>query len=799
MKYKTLIDRMTLAEKVALCSGADFWSTKAFEKHQIPSIVMTDGPHGIRKIVGGDAAPGSSQTAPATCFPPACTTACSWDRELLQEMGAAIGEEALQESVSIILGPGVNIKRNPLCGRNFEYFSEDPFLAGEMAEAWIKGVQSKGVGVSLKHFAANNQEDHRTSSDSIIDQRTLREIYLPAFEKAVKGAKPATVMCAYNKLNGTYCSDNTFLLREILRDEWGFEGVIVSDWGATNDRVEAFRAGLDLEMPSSGGFFDRDVVEAIESGTLPEERLNESVERLLDLVFSAYENLKDSYRYDADAHHRLAQKIAANSAVLLKNQGAILPIDSNCKIALIGALAKEPRFQGAGSSWISPTRVSNAIDGFDAQRLNYSYYPGYSLKGQKDARLIEEAVAGAAGCEVAVIFAGLPPIYESEGFDRADMQLPPEQNELINRVADANLNTVVVLTGGAPVEIPWLPKVKAALNMYLPGQAGGLAAAELLTGIVNPSGKLAESYPLAYEDVPSAGFFEQGGRQAQYREGIYVGYRYYETAKKEVCFPFGHGLSYTTFEYSNLTLSRNEMEEGEELVVTATVKNTGKVDGAEVVQLYVTDLEQKIFRPEKDLKGFAKVSLHAGEEQQVDFHLGFRSFAVFDTTTGAWIAPAGNYRVSIGASSRDIHLTGDIVVHGTQLQASPADQTWYARPYRKPTQPDFEDLLGRPIEPLRESQKGEFTLQSSLRDMQKSLIIRIMLRSVERSVAKGFGGADYSNPNFRGVMEITATNPLRSLVTSSGGIFGLNIAQGLVDMANGHFFKGLKSFLHKRQ
>lgn len=788
---------MTLEDKVSLCSGANFWNTKNLEKYGIPGITLTDGPHGIRKITDGGANPGSSHTVPATCFPPACTTACSWDQSLLREMGAAIGEEALQEGVSIVLGPGVNIKRNPLCGRNFEYFSEDPFLTGEMAKAWINGVQSKGVGVSLKHFAANNQESQRMSSDSVVDERTLREIYLPAFENAIKGAQPATVMCAYNKLNGTYCSDNIHLLRNILRVEWGFEGVVVSDWGATNNRVEGFRAGLDLEMPASGGFFDRDVTEAVKRGALPEQRINESVDRLLTLIFQASSNRKDDFRYDAESHHKLAQKIAANSAVLLKNQEAILPISKTCKIALIGALAKEPRFQGAGSSWINPTRVSNAIEGFEALGVNYTYYPGYSLKDQKEGRLIEEAVAGAAECEVAVIFAGLPAIYESEGFDRANMQLPPEQNELIMRVAEANPQTVVILSAGSPVEMLWLLKVKAVLNMYLPGQAGGLAAAEIVTGTVNPSGKLAESYPLTYADVPSAGFFEEGQHQAQYREGIYVGYRYYDKVGKEVCFPFGHGLSYTTFEYARLTLSQNEMEENEELIVTVMVKNTGAVDGAEVVQLYVGDLEQKVFRPDKELKGFVKVFLHAGEEQQVVFRLGFRSFAIYDTTAGAWIVPAGNYRVSIGASSRDIRLVGDIVVQGTQLQPSYTDQTWYARPHGKPAQSDLENLLGRPIEQLHKPQKGEFTLQSSLRDMKESLVIQIMLKSVERTVAKGFGSADYSDPNFRGVMEITATNPLKNLVTSSGGAFSPSIAQGLVDMANGHFLKGLRAFIKK--
>jgi beta-glucosidase len=798
MKYKTIIDQMTLSEKVAFCSGAAFFSTRAFEKYGIPGLTMADGPHGIRKVTDAGTNPGARQTVPATCFPPACTNACSWDRDLLQEMGEAIGEEALQEGVSIVLGPGVNIKRNPLCGRNFEYFSEDPFLAGEMAKAWINGVQRLGVGVSLKHFAANNQENYRTSSDSILDQRTLREIYLPGFEKAVMEAKPATVMCAYNKLNGTFCSDNNFLLRQILRDEWGFEGVVISDWGAVNDRIEAFRAGLDLEMPSSGGFFDRDVIEAVKNGALSEERINESVDRLLTLVFSASEKLKPNFRYDAEMHHRLAQKIAASSAVLLKNQDAILPIDRKCKLALIGTLARELRFQGAGSSWINPTRLSNVIEGFESLGLDYTYYPGYPLKGEENGNWSKEAVEGAAKCEVAVVFAGLPPIYESEGFDRSDMRLPPEQNNLIERVADVNPHTVVVLTVGSPVEMPWLGKVKAVLNMYLPGQAGGLAAAELLTGMVNPSGKLAESYPHTYSEIPSAGLYEAGERQAQYREGIYVGYRYYDKAGKEVDFPFGHGLSYTAFEYSDLNLSRKVISEDEGLIVSMAVKNTGKMGSAEVVQLYVSDLDHKVFRPEKELKGFAKVFLKPGEKQRVDFRLDARSFAFYDVTNGGWVVPDGKYQISIGASSRDIRLTDKIAVHGKQFQQDRTGQPdWYSSPAGKPTQSDFEKLLGHSIEPQQKPQRGEYTLSSSLRDMQNSLVIRIMHKSMERTVARGFGGADYTNVNFKGIMETIVTNPLKSLVMSSSGNFSLNTAQGLVDMANGRFLRGLITLIKK--
>jgi len=507
MKYQSIIDQMTLEEKVALCSGADAFSTKAFEKYGIPSVWMADGPHGLRKQVEVADYLGINNSLPATCFPTASLSACSWDRDLLREMGAAIGEEALQEGVSIVLGPGANIKRNPLCGRNFEYFSEDPFLAGEMAASWIEGIQSQGIGASLKHFAANNQETERMSSDSMVDERALREIYLPAFERAVRQAKPATVMCAYNKLNGVYCSDNRTLLRDILRDEWGFGGVVVTDWGAMNDRVKAFEAGTDLEMPGSNGCLDEEVIEAVRGRALSEMRINESVDRLLDLIFQAAAKRKPNYRYNPEQHHLLAKKIAAQSAVLLKNESNILPIREGQKIALIGALAAEPRYQGTGSSHIHPTRLSSPVEGFKEVGFDFSYYPGYALKGATDPVLLGEAAAGAQGCDVAVIFAGLPDAYESEGFDRENLAMPASHNALIERVAAANPNTVVVLVGGAPVEMPWLPNVKAVLNLYLAGQAGGLAAAELLAGITNPCGKLAETYPLR---VVGSGPIERG-------------------------------------------------------------------------------------------------------------------------------------------------------------------------------------------------------------------------------------------------------------------------------------------------
>ncbi len=789
---------MSIEEKVALCSGANNWITKAFEQYGIPSIRMADGPHGLRKQKNDGDEPGEGRSIPSTCFPTACATACSWDRDLMAEMGKAIGEEAQQEGVSIVLGPGVNIKRNPLCGRNFEYFSEDPYLAGALAAHWIQGVQSQGVGTSLKHFAANNQENLRMQSDSIIDERTLREIYLTAFEMAVKQAKPLTVMCAYNMLNGVFCSDHERLLRTILREEWGFEGLVMSDWGALNDKAAGFKAGLDLEMPGGVGYFDPMVVKAVQTGELSEDYLNESVDRILNMVFACREKLKANYRCDAEAHHQLARKAAAQSAVLLKNEEDILPISKDKKIAVIGALAERPRYQGAGSSFINPTFLSSGLDGMDAYDVKYTYYPGYHLKEGEDETLLREAVAGARNSEIALVFIGLTEDYESEGFDRQNLSLPPCHNRLVDAVTAANPNTIVVLFGGAPVEMPWLPRVKAVLNMYLPGQAGGLAAADLLFGAANPCGKLAESYPLAYEDVPSAGIYLDGGKQAQYREGVYVGYRYYDKARKDVAFPFGFGLSYTTFAYSDLTISTKNTSLDEPLMVSAAIRNCGKKDGAEVVQLYVRYLKEDIYRPEKELKGFVKVCLQPGEEKQVTFTLDRRSFAVYDTAAMVWVVPAGEYAICLAASSRDVRLQQTIQIVGDNpREQTPPMPQWYRMPRGKATQADFETLLGHEIPAAAEPHRGTYDLDCSMRDMRGSLIIRLITRYYEWVIGQRFGGVDYDNPNFKMGMETAMTTPLKKLITTSNGELTPSLAEAFVCFANQRLLRGLKALKSK--
>ncbi len=796
MKHEDIIARMTLEEKAAFCSGASWWMTKEFPHLGIPAVRMTDGPHGLRNLVAKNDTFDAEISHPATCFPTASLTACSWDRELLCEMGQALGNEALAAGISIILGPGVNIQRNPLCGRNFEYFSEDPTLAGELAASWIEGVQSRGVGVSLKHYAGNSQENLRMTSDSLIDERALREIYLPAFEKAIKAARPATVMCAYNKLNGTYCSDNNYLLRDILRDEWGFEGVVVTDWGAMNDRVKAFEAGLDLEMPGGLGYYDKDVILAVKNGALAESLLDDCVDRLLELVLTAAKRLQPESAIDEGAHHQLARKIAAASGVLLKNEDKLLPLKTGQRIAVIGALAEHPRYQGTGSSRVNPTRLSSALDGFKEQGLDFVYYPGYEIAGIDRAELANEAVVGAAGCDVAIIFAGLTEDYESEGYDRSDMQLPANHNELIRRVTAVQPNTVVVLAGGAPIEMPWLGEVKAVLTMLLAGQAGGLAAVDLLTGKVNPSGKLAASYPLGYADVPSADTYGKQGDLVEYRESIYVGYRYYDKAGKEVLLPFGHGLSYTTFEYRDLTLSKSNLTPEDELTISMRVKNTGSQAGSEIVQVYVSDLTTGIFRPVRELRDFAKVHLKPGEEKKLTFALNQRAFACYIPSEHAWVVPDAEYQVSIGASSRDIRLSQTLHVHGVkQIPELSAVPVWYRNPVGEVSRSDFEIVLGKKVIEPEPARKGEYSMSSTLEQMQSSLIVRMVLRSLEKRVAGILDNPPPGDPRLRMMIEGIKTTPLKSLIALSKGAMPVSLAHGIVDAANGKTIRGLWSIL----
>lgn len=647
-----LVSELTLEEKAGLCSGKDFWRTKAVERLGIPSVMLTDGPHGLRKQAGETDHLGLNQSVPATCFPPACLSAASFDTALLEKIGAAIGGECRKEDVCVILGPGVNIKRSPLCGRNFEYFSEDPHHAGEMAAAYISGVQSMNVGTSLKHFAANNQETQRMTIDTIADERTLREIYLAAFEKAVRQAQPYTVMCSYNRLNGTYTSEHPWLLNTVLRDEWGFEGYVVSDWGAVNDRAAGLIAGMDLEMPYSGGDNDRAIVEAVQNGSLPESVLDKAVARILTITFKYLDGRIDAV-CDLDAHHRLAVDAAAQSAVLLKNEGAMLPLDAAKKTALIGGFAKHLRYQGGGSSHINPTRTVSALEACAALGYPIAYAMGFPHdQDQYDENAAQEAIALSKQSDQVVIFAGLPESWDSEGFDRKHLRLPDCQLRLINEIAAINPNVAVVLHNGSALELPFDGQVKAILEMYLGGQGGGEASVRLLFGLDNPCGKLPESFPLRLEDTPSHLSFPGAGGEVRYDEGLFVGYRYYEKRAMPVRYPFGHGLSYTSFAYSHLTVSADK--------VTVDVENTGKVFGRETVQLYIGDLTGEAIRPLKELKAFQKVALEPGEKKTVTFTLDQRSFAYYNVQIGDWHAPSGAYEVSVGASSADIRLTGRV-------------------------------------------------------------------------------------------------------------------------------------------
>lgn len=662
---KAIIREMTLEEKAGMCSGKDFWHLKGVERLGIPEVMVSDGPHGLRKQAEEADHLGLNESIKAVCFPTACATACSFDRDLLEEMGERIGDECQAEDLSVILGPAVNIKRSPLCGRNFEYFSEDPYLASQMAAAHIKGVQSKNVGTSIKHFAANNQEHRRMSCSSEIDERTLREIYLAAFETAIKEAKPDTVMCSYNRINGEFASENHWLLTEVLRDQWGFEGYVMSDWGAVNDRVKGLKAGLELEMPGSGGNTDKEIVEAVKNGELEEAVLDRAVERILNIVFKFTDNRQEG-KFDLEEDHKLAAKIAGESMVLLKNEG-VLPLPAQGKkIAFIGKFAETPRFQGGGSSHINSFKITSALEAVK-EVAEITYAQGYDVKEDViDQAMLDQAVETAKEADVAVIFAGLPDAFESEGYDRTHMRMPDCQNTLISEIAKVQENVVVVLHNGSPVEMPWADQVKGILEAYLCGQAVGQAEVDILFGKVNPSGKLAETIPYKLSDNPSYLNFPGDGQKVEYKEGVFVGYRYYDTKETPVCYPFGYGLSYTTFEYSDLQLSSDKIKDTDKLKVTLKVKNTGNRAGKEIVQLYVADKTGAASRPVKELKNFVKVELQPQEEKTVEMELDKRSFAWYNTDIHDWYAASGEYEILAAASSRDIRLKKTVYVESTR-------------------------------------------------------------------------------------------------------------------------------------
>ncbi len=666
MDIKALVSQMTLEEKAGLCSGDDFWHTKAVERLGIPRVMVSDGPHGLRKQDDAADHLGINDSIKAVCFPTASATAASFDPDMIREMGESLGDTCQHERVSVVLGPAVNIKRSPLCGRNFEYFSEDPYLAGKMCAAMIRGVQSRNIGTSIKHFALNSQEHRRMSSSSDCDERTMREIYFPAFETAVKEAQPWTFMCSYNRINGVYASENPWLLTDVLRKEWGFEGYVMSDWGAVSDRPAGVAAGLDLEMPSSGGINDKKIVAAVREGKLDEKLVDLACERILKIVYRYLDNAKPDTPWDKEKQHAQAADIAADCIVLLKNEDSLLPLAKDSGVAFIGEFAEKPRFQGGGSSHINCFKTTGAVEAAKAAGLNVTYAPGYSVaKDELTDERLAEAVAAAKAAQTAVVFAGLPDSYESEGYDRFHMRMPDCQNRLIEAVAEANPNTVVVLHNGSPVEMPWIGKVKAVLEAYLGGQAVGEAAVRVLFGDVNPSGHLPETFPYQLEDNPSFLYYGGEGDRTEYREGVFVGYRYYDKKKMDVLFPFGHGLSYTTFAFSSLKLGAESIKDTDTLTVTATVTNTGSRAGKAVAQLYVGDPESTVIRPVRELKGFAKVLLQPGESREVSFTLDKRSFAYWNEAIHDWHVETGEFTIEIGDSSRNLPLKAAVMVEST--------------------------------------------------------------------------------------------------------------------------------------
>ena len=784
MKHADIIKQMTLEEKCYLFSGKDFWQTRSVERLGVPNMTLSDGPHGIRKQAGEGDQLGLNPSLPATCYPTAAAVANSWDVELGEEIGAHLGAEAASQGVCVVLGPGLNIKRSPFCGRNFEYFSEDPYLAGKLAASYIRGIQKNGVAACPKHFAANSQELRRMASDSVMDERTLREIYLTGFEIAVKEGHSKSIMSSYNRINGVYANENRHLLQEILRDEWGFDGFVVSDWGGSNDHVEGVRAGSHLEMPTTGGDSDLDLIDAVKSGRISQELLDRRVDELLDVILSTAGAVKplEGKPFDVEKHHAMAARASEQSIVLLKNEGNLLPLKQGTKVAVIGEFAQKARYQGAGSSVVNPTRLDNAMDVIQGFGLDVAgFEAGYPRSGKGDPAMQARAVELAKKADTVLLYIGLDEISESEGLDRSHMRLPQSQIDLIEAVSKANPNVVAVMSAGSAVEMPWLPKIKALVHGYLCGQAGASSVLKVIMGQVNPSGKLAESYPVKYEDVSSAPYFPAKERTAEYREGLFVGYRYFETAKTPVLFPFGFGLSYTTFEYSGLTVTEKE--------ASFTLKNTGGLDGAEVAQLYVSKPDGEVFRPAKELKGFAKVFLKAGESKKVTIPLDDKAFRYFNVDTNKFEVEGGAWTVLIGASCVDIKLSGTVEVQGTGAKP-PYDKEKFAKYFsgdvRSVSDAEFQALLGRPIPDGHWS--GMLDMNDALCQMYYAkgaagrLAYKILTHFINKSIEKG-------KPNLN--LLFNYNMPFRAIAKMTGGICTMEMAEGILTIVNGHFFKGL--------
>ncbi len=792
LKHADIIAQMTLEEKASMCDGLDYWHSQPVERVGNKSISLNDGPHGTRKKGDPEQNKDVLKGLPAICFPTASATACSWDTDLLYKMGEALGDECRKEQVSVLLGPGTNIKRSPLCGRNFEYFSEDGVLAGEMAASFINGVQSKGIGTSLKHYAANNQETRRMTVNAVVDERTLRETYLLPFEIAVKKAQPWTIMNSYNRLNGTYAAENKWLLTDVLRDDWGYEGVVITDWGAENERVPGLIAGQEIEMPTSSGIGTKLIIDAVNNGELDVAVLDAAVDKIIELTKKAEPVLGGSYTYDSDAHHNLAREIASQCMVLMKNDNNVLPLKKDAKVALIGEMAHTPRYQGAGSSLINPIKLDNAYQTMKDMGINLTFSKGYELKKCKEKKamdLIVEAKAAAKNADVAVVFVGLTDEYETEGADRHHLSIPPMHNVLVEEVLKVNPNTVVVLSGGAAVEMPWADKVPAILNMFLTGQAGGSAVCDILFGDVNPSGKLSETYPLALSDNSSYNYFPGTTVSVEHRESIYVGYKYYDTANKEVAFPFGHGLSYTTFEYSDIKVSADNIKDTDTVTVSFKIKNTGDVDGAEVAQLYVSDIESTIYRPVKELKGFKKVFLKAGEEKEVEITLDKRAFAYYNVNIGDWHVESGEFKILVGASSRDIKLETSINVESTVEAEIPDYKAtapcYYGADIMNVSADAFKAVYGKELPPSERDKNAPFTVLNTIEDSQDSKwggrIYRLLIKLLGADTMAG---------------AVATQLPIKNFISMSFGLFSPEMAEGLILIIHDDKLgKGLKIIL----
>ncbi|MBO6163919.1 MAG: glycoside hydrolase family 3 C-terminal domain-containing protein [Lachnospiraceae bacterium] len=787
LKHAEVIAKLSLDEKCYLLSGKDFWSTYGYAKKGVPSINLSDGPHGIRKQEGAGDQLGLNGSVPATCFPTAATIANSWDPALGEEIGRNLGEEAACQDVAVLLGPGLNIKRSPLCGRNFEYFSEDPYLAGKMAAGYVRGIQANGVSACPKHFAANNSELRRQASNSVVDERTLREIYLTGFEITVKEAHPKSIMSSYNEINGVYANENEHLLQEILRDQWGFDGFVVSDWGAGNDFVEGVRAGSHVEMPTTGGDSAEQLIKAVKEGRIEEAMVDRRVDELLDVVFSTHKAVT-AYKgksFDVEAHHAVARKASEESIVLLKNDDNILPLAEGTKVAVIGDFAETPRYQGAGSSVVNPTKLDSTMGVIGEFSLDViGFEKGYPRVGAGDPALEAKAVELAKQAEVVLLYIGLDEISESEGLDRPHMKLPASQVSLLKAVAKVNPNVVVVMSAGSAVEMPWLDCCKAMVHGYLCGQAGAAAVLKAILGQINPSGKLSETYAISYEDVSSAPYFPAKQRSVEYREGLYVGYRYFETVGEPVLFPFGFGLSYTTFEYSDLTAT--------DKAVTFTIKNTGDRDGAEVAQVYVSAVNPKIYRPKKELKGFDKVFLKAGESKKVTIPLDDKAFRYFNTVTDKFEIDGGTYDILVGASVADIRLSAQVQVKGTDapLPMAITDLPSYRDgKVKKISDAEFTKLLGHPIPDG--SWTGDLRMNDAIaqlyyaKSLKARLVGKVLQNMLNKSMAKG-------KPDLN-IIFIT-NMPFRAIGKMAGGAVSQEMCESIVTIINGHaiaFFKGL--------